>query len=211
MSTLTRFKIIAVFLLFFICSAVQAQFNADKYEKIQLLKEVPLLVVLENPNEKIVKKLTKKDPETAERYRAEVKAKNGIIKTTINSTWKISNDVKFITPEELEKYKIKENEGKYAYLTSKVYNKVKSNKSDSGYLAYCNYSIYIIGDFTPFHEMRYSTEYGETIVSKADVETIWSDMQSNFKNKESQVAKRIAKKDLRKNTGYAKTKFSDDE
>jgi hypothetical protein len=211
MPTLNRIKFIAIFLMIFSVSVVQAQFNIDKHENIQLIKKVPLLVVLDSPNKKILRKLTRKGPQEAEKYIAAIAGKNEVIKTTINRKWKISKDIKFVTSEEFKNYKTKENKGKYAYITSKVYDKVKSKKSSTGYLAYCNYSIFIMGDVSPVHEIRYSSVYGNTIVDNADVETVWGQMQSNFREKETRVARRMSKKELRKDEGYAKTKFSDDE
>jgi hypothetical protein len=211
MPTLNKTKFIAVFLLILSLSTIQAQFNIDKYEDIQLIRKIPLLVILDSPNKKLVKKLTKKDPQEVERYIAAVNGKNEVIRTSINRNWKISKDIKFVTSEEFKSYKTKENKGKFAYITSKVYDKVKSKKSYTGYLAYCNYSIFILGNVSPVDEIRYSSVYGNTIVDNTDVKTVLSQMQSNFITKETQVARRMAKKKLRKDTGYAKTNFSDEE
>jgi len=201
---------IIVFLLGF--NAVNAQFDINEFENIQTLKKIPLLVVMEAPNKKIVKKLEQKSQEELKRYLTRIEGKNAAIKAAIKKEWKISKDIRFIDEETLKSFKTPENREKYAYFTSDVYNKVKWKKSETGYLAYTNYSIHIIGKVTPIASKRYSFEYiPETIISKKNVALALNDIQGQFEYKEMKVAKRTAKRATKENTRLAKNTFSEDE
>jgi len=56
-----RIKSFFIVALMFAATSMQAQFDLGQFEDLQTLKEITLLVVLETPNERKVKKLEKKD------------------------------------------------------------------------------------------------------------------------------------------------------
>ncbi len=211
MKSKNSIKLLAVLTLLFTFSAAQAQFSFGQFDDIESLKETPLLVVLETPNQKKVKKLEKKNPEELKNYLASIEGKNKALKSTFTNAWRISDNIKFVTEEELSTYDMKENHGKYAYLTSEVYDKVKWKDSKSGYLAYTNYSIFILGDFTPLYTKRYASEYSpKSILDSSDMQLAFTQMQSKVKFKETQVAKREAIRSLKKDIKTTKSSFSED-
>lgn len=212
MKSTNQIKSIFVIALMLVACTLQAQFNLGEFENIEKLKGIPLLVVLESPNARIVKKLEKKNPEELKNYLAAIKGKNEALKSTFKYAWKISNDIRFVDSEQLSTYKMKDNNGKYAYLTTKMYDKVKWKESKSGYLAYTNYSIYMLGDVTPLYTKRYASQYSpKSIIGQEDMQLAFNQMQSKIKYKEFQVAKRMAKKQLKQDTRLAKDVFSDDD
>jgi len=203
-------KSVLVMTLMFVALSLQAQFNLGEFEDIQKLKGIPLLVELESPNKRIVKKLGKKNPEELKNYLASIEGKNKALKASFKNSWRISNDVRFVDSEALSTYKMKENNGRYAYLTTKMYDKVRWKESKSGYLAYMNYSIYMLGDVTPLYTKRYASEYSpNSIIGEEDMQLAFNQMQSKFNYKETQIAKREAKKQLKQNTRLAKDTYSD--
>jgi hypothetical protein len=191
---------------------LQAQFNLGEFEDIEKLKDIPLLVVLETPNPKKVKKLEKKNPEELKNYLTAIEGKNKALKETFKYAWGISKDVRFVDTEGLSTYKMKENHGKFAYLTTKVYDKVKWKESKTGYLAYTNYSIFILGDVTPLYTKRYASEYSpKSIIGVEDMQLAFGQMKSKFQYKETLMAKRMAKRALKEDIRTAKNTFSDDD
>jgi hypothetical protein len=193
-------------------SGVNAQFNLKEFENIQKLKKVPLLVVMETPNQKKVKRLEKKNPEELKAYLDGIDGKNNAVIASIKKDWKISKDIRFIDKTVLKRFKTPENKGKYAYFTAEVYDKVKWKQSKTGYLAYTNYSVHIIGDVTPVSTKRYSYELdSENVLANKDIQLALNEIQGQFKAKEMRVAKRTAKKTLKRETRLAKNTFSDDE
>lgn len=212
MKSKNSFKLLVFFTLLLSFSTLQAQFSYGQFDDIENLKDTPLLVVLETPNPKKVKKFEKKNPEELKNYLASIEGKNKALKSTFSNAWRISNNIKFVTEEELSTYDMKENHGKYAYLTSEVYDKVKWKDSKSGYIAYTNYAIYMLGDFTPLYSKRYASEYSpKSILDASDMQLAFNQMQSKVEYKEIQLAKREAIRSLKKDIKTAKNTFSDDE
>ncbi len=210
MKSINTITLLAVLTLLFTSSMAQAQFSYGQFSDIENLKEIPLLVVLETPNPKKVKKLEKKDPEALKNYLAAIEGKNKVLKSTFTNAWRVSDNIKFVTEEELSTYDMKENYGKYAYLTSEIYDKVKWKESKSGYLAYTNYSIFMLGDFTPIYSKRYATEYSpKSMLDSSDMQLAFNQMQTKVEYQEVKLAKREAIRSLKKDIRTTKSTFSD--
>lgn len=204
-------QILFIFVLLLSISGLQAQFSLDEFKNIQKLKKVPLLVLMETPNKGMVQRLEKKNPEELKNYLAAIKGKNDALKASIKNDWKISSDVKFVDKSTLKNYRTPENKGKYAYMTAKVGNKIKWKKSSTGYLTYTDYSVFILGDYTPIITKRFGDEYNaETKLTSKNITTALNDIQKRFDFKETQVAKRNLKRSMRKESRLAKNTFTEE-
>jgi hypothetical protein len=189
-------KNVFILILFISASTVNAQLGMGKLEDIQKLKEVPLLVVLESPNEKVVKKLTKKDPEGLKKYYADIESNNNVLKTTMPNNWGASKEIRFIEREEFEKFNDKKNKGKYSFFKPVVYDRSRSKMSTAGLMVTYSYAVYISGDKSPVYSMMYGSENSDVTVNEADLKFICQQMQNYFTYREQLKGKKKSKKEL---------------
>ena len=196
MNSLNHFKnVVTIFFLITTCT-LSAQFGMGKLEDVQRLKEVPLLVVLESPNEKVVKKLSKKDPEGLKKYYNDIATNNAILKASMPVNWTASKEVKFIKSQELDNFKDKKNKGKYAYFMPIVQDRSRSKMSTAGVIVTYSYAVYLTGDNTPVYSMMYGSESKDVTVNEADLKFICQQMQNYFTYREELKGKKKSKQEL---------------
>ncbi len=148
---------VLVFILTF--NYVNAQFGFGKIEDVKRIKEVPLLAILQTKSEKVIKKISKSKNGDLEKYYSDIENYNISLKKGFENSWNFSNEVKFITSEELETYNSESNTGKYAYF------KIQIEKGDNGFslikskglITTYNYAIYLTGEKKPVYSFMYSS------------------------------------------------------
>lgn len=169
-------RTLIIILLLATLHVANAQFGYGKLEDVQKIKEIPLLVILESKNKKTVKRLSKKDNGTLEKYYSEIEQYNEALKKSFENSWKFSNEVKFISEDELETYNTKENKGKYAYFTRMV----QKGDTDSsllrtqGIITTHSYGILIIGSGKPVQSLMYTSH----MPNEADLKFIAQQIQN---------------------------------
>jgi len=131
-----------------ISQLTSAQFGSGKLEDVQAVQKAPLLVVLQAKNDKVLKKITKKDgDEAAQKYLTNIETTNASLKNGITASWLYTSDITFITEAELDKYDTKSNKNKYAILTAgrELGDNGYSMLQSKGLLTTYNYGIYLTG------------------------------------------------------------------
>jgi hypothetical protein len=94
---------------------LKAQWAVSDKEDVEIVRSLPLAVVIMEPDQKVVDKLSKKKPDEAEGYKASIKDFNSYLKEVIESDWRYSKDVKFVTQAEAEEIGSKK-DSRYAVL-----------------------------------------------------------------------------------------------
>lgn len=170
-----------------------AQFGYGKLEDVQKIKKVPLLVLLLESNEKKVKKYTRKNDGSLEQYYAEIEAYNNAVKMAFENSWKFSNEINYVTNEELKKYNTKQNKGKYAYFRQLIDVGDFSHTFDhKGAITTYNYSIYLTGK----RKAVYSYMYTTLLPNEADFKFISQQIQSYLNFRELTRSKDKSRKEI---------------
>ena len=187
------------FLLIFLCilsaNTINAQLGFGKPEDIKKVREVTLLVVLKTEDAKTVKKLAKKkDPSKLEEYKSDIVAYNTDLKAAISSTWTFSENVKYITDEELEEYDSKSNKGKYAIfrqLVDKGDNGTSLLKYDGVITTYA-YGVLLAGKSKPVYAYMFST----LLPNEADFKFILQQIQNYLDGRAKAKETKMTRKDM---------------
>ena len=79
----------------------RAQFGMGKPEDVKLVRSLPLIVVMQVEDPKMVRTLTKK-PDALAEYRAALASKNEILKSQVLKYWKFSPDIQIKRSTELD-------------------------------------------------------------------------------------------------------------
>ncbi len=111
-------NILILFLL--ICSVVQAQVGNSKQEDVQEIQKRTLIVVTEEPNEKLISKL---EGDQLAQYKKDVEDYNRDIKDAVTGFWKFNTKIEYKTRAEVDKLAKAKNKT-YAYIE---YNKFTVN------------------------------------------------------------------------------------
>ncbi len=162
-------------LLFFLTlNLINAQLGYGKLEDIQKLKEVTLLVVLEDEND-------------SEEY-------NEALKLSFEKNWSFSDKIKIITKKEFGELNSKTNKGKYAYF-KKVIHKGDNGFSlikSKGLITTHDFTLDIIGNKKHIHSMMYPT----SIPNEADFKFIIQQIQFYLKSRLDLKTGKQSKKDI---------------
>ncbi|WP_203292477.1 hypothetical protein [Luteirhabdus pelagi] len=128
-------NILLLFILVLTFKSGIAQFGMLESADIKKIKEIPLVVVLETPDDKLIKKLEKKGnkSEVAE-YKKAIEDYNRSIKSAFENNWTFSKELIFVSDEEIDSYSSKKNE--YAFFQRTTQKGVK------------NSSAYLLGSLT---------------------------------------------------------------
>ena len=143
-----KIKLLSCLFFLMISQLTSAQFGSGKLEDVQAVQKAPLLVVLQAKNDKVLKKITKKDgDEAAQKYLTNIETTNASLKNGITASWLYTSDITFITEAELDKYDTKSNKNKYAILTAgrELGDNGYSMLQSKGLLTTYNYGIYLTG------------------------------------------------------------------
>lgn len=174
-------SILTLFLFILTLSNVSAQFGYGQLKDIERIKEVPLLAVLQSTNEKTIKKITKSKKGDIQKYYSDIENYNNSLKDGLSSSWEFSNEIKFITNEELERYNSKKNKRKYAYFKLDINKGDKfSPYADVGGITTFNYGLYLTGKNKPV----YSVMYMSALPNTADFKFISQQLQNYLKMRE---------------------------
>lgn len=188
-------KLILLFVILSITSLPEtyAQFGFGNLEDIQQIKKVPLIVVLLESHEKTVKKLTRKKDGSLEKYYADIDAYNTAVKKAFGNTWNFSDEIKYVTAGELEKYNTKQNNGKYAYFRQLIDpGDISNTFYHKGAITTYNYAIYLTGKRKPVYSYMYST----LIPNEADFKFISQQIQYYLQFREVTKSKEKSRKEV---------------
>jgi hypothetical protein len=83
------------FLLLISTFSSNAQLRAGSPDDIKIVRKLPLIVVLQDEDPAVIKRLTKKNPEKLDNYRATLASNNAILQKYISRYWKFSPEVQF--------------------------------------------------------------------------------------------------------------------
>lgn len=173
-------------------TSAQAQFGYGKLEDVQQIQKVPLFVVLMSSDDKRIKKLSKKEDGKLELYLADIEAYNTALKNAFQNSWSFSNEIRFITDKELEKFDTKDNKRKYAYF-KQIIDKNPGNIFDhKGDITTYNYAVYLTGKNKPVYSFMYMT----ILPNEADFKLISQQIQVYLKSRELLKTKEKSKKEL---------------
>ena len=149
-------------LTIFLSFQASAQFGMPKPEDANKIKERTLLVVLDEVNEKLKKKIEKK-PEKFQNYADEINAYNENLKRTIKNTWNFSSDIRYVTKSEFIKIRKNKKDSKsYAYFTNNVQRSPDRLLSSSNSISTPDIYTLDLGladEKKPFHSMMYTTSH----------------------------------------------------
>lgn len=169
-------KIILTLLFILTFNQINAQFGFGKIKDIERIKEVPLLVILKEKNEKVIKKIKKSKRGDLNKYYSSIENFNTAIREGFENSWVFSNEIKFLTPKEFKTYNSKSNKRKYAYLKPQIKKGDNgfSRLKNKGLITIQSYDIHLIGKNKPV----YSYIYQSVFQSNADFKFISQQIQN---------------------------------
>jgi hypothetical protein len=174
-------KVLVIIMFLSTFLVAKAQFGYGKFEDVKKIKEVPLLVLLESKNKKIVKKLSKKNNGMLEQYYSQINQYNEALKKSFINSWEFSEEIKFIEEDSLEVYNTKENAGKFAFFTKDV-QKGDTDSSllrTNGIITTHSYAIFLVGSNKPVHSVLYTSH----TLNEADSKFISQQIQNYLKTR----------------------------
>lgn len=187
-------KPILILLIIFTFNHINAQFGFGKIEDIKRIKEVPLLVILQEKSEKTIKKINKSKKGDINQYYSDIKNFNTAIKEGFENPWVFSKEIKFITTQEFETYNSKSNKRKYAYF------KLQIDQGDNGFsllkskglITTYNYAIYLTGEKKPVYSYMYSSD----LPNSADFKFISQQIQNYLVGRETLKSGNKSRKEM---------------
>lgn len=186
----------SIFFFFFTLTinVAYAQFGFGKIEDVLTIKEVPLLIILETPNEKMIEKLENSDKQELEVYLKSVESFNKDIQEGFKNSWTFSNQISFISKNELNDYESGNNSGKYAYIKlDRDIGKSMSPLKSQGTITTFRYSIYVMGKVKPVYSFMY-----QDLPNSADFKFISQQIQNYLVKRENLKAGKKSRKELKR-------------
>jgi len=199
-----KFKLLTLLLVVFSFNSAFAQFGYGKIEDIETVQNVPLIIVTQVPSDKVIKKLNKKQgPEAVEKYKADLVRYNQAVEAAFNSTWKFSDEIKYVPSSEMEQYEGKENKEKYAIFKMVIdygdngFSMIKSK----GLIDTFNYALLLAGKKKPVFSIMYTS----SLPNEADFTLMAQQFEQYFKirrqiKKEGKKYKEV-RAEVNKNSG----------
>ncbi|WP_282161387.1 hypothetical protein [Ulvibacterium marinum] len=187
-------KSILILLFILTFNHINAQLGFGKIEDINRIKEVPLLVILQEKSEKTIKKITKSKKADINQYYSDIESFNTAIRDGFENSWVFSNKIKFITTKELETYNSKSNKRKYAYFQLLI------DEGDDGFslleskglITTYNYALYLTGQKKPV----YSYMYSSNLPNSADFKFISQQIQNYLVGREKLKSGKKSRKEM---------------
>ncbi|WP_055446168.1 hypothetical protein [Lacinutrix mariniflava] len=187
---------------------IYAQFGMPKAEDANKIQKRTLLVVLDEVDERLKKKINKK-PEKFQKYADEINLYNENLKSAIENTWTFSTEIRYVTQTKfLEIKKDKKQKKLYAYFSNKIQRNPSRIISDSYYADAPDIYTINIGladEKKAIHSMMYSTSHP----SEADLTFISQQFQNlltSLQQAEGKKYRKEMKATMAKNSQKLKTK-----
>ncbi|RRO24484.1 hypothetical protein [Flavobacteriaceae bacterium 14752] len=173
---------------------LKAQMGFGKPKDIRALKERILLVGIKTPNEKKVKKISRKNPEELKAYKQSIENYNNAIKMAFNQNWDLSKSVEFISQEEIQEIsKDKKRKDQYGYF--KTFIRIAPLSSSIGSLPQYTYEIGLLDKKKPIYSFQYDSYEN---FNEADAIFIKQQMYHYLKNRLKKDRENLKRKDLKK-------------